>query len=422
MNPPGGPPKPKPRIALVYPPFGPPNLPSLGLALLSASAKQRGFDCRTFFWHYRFTAGLPLPQLTMPQKLKVYELFTQRDLFPWNEWMFQRYMFPEHLRHLDTAAMQRILDLDPNFSSTAGALTGGLPLSRLILHLCNNAGQIIASFANELAGFDIIGIASTFYQNGAALALAKYIKSQWPEKVTILGGANTDGEMGRALMELYPSLDYVFTGEADETFPEFLECLHEGRPMDHLRGLIRRDSSGRVVEGPTATPISDMNSLPIPDFDDYVAERKRFGLHDAQTGLCLPLESSRGCWWGAKSHCTFCGLNANGMSYRQKDYSRFQEEVKATVERYGARYLFMADNILSVRYYREFIAWARENNLGVDFFYEIKANMNRQQVRDLAESGISMVQPGIESFSSSVLMFQRIDQFGVILVEISSVA
>lgn len=398
----------KPRVALVYPPFGPPNLPSLGLALLSAGAKQRGFDCRTFSWHYRFTAGLPLPGLSMPQKLKIYEFFTHRDLFPWNEWIFQRYMYPERLQHLDTAALQRIRELDnlPSAIQITEA-SSGVPLSRFILDLCNNAGQMIASFAEELTAFDVIGIGSTFYQNGAALALAKYVKSRWPQKTVVLGGANTDGEMGRAVMESYPSVDYVFSGEADQGFPEFLERLHDKRSVADVPGVIFRDSSGGIVESPKASPVADMNALPIPDFDDYVAERKLFGLFDTDTGLCLPLESSRGCWWGAKSHCTFCGLNANGMAYRQKDYERFQDEVKATVERYDARYLFMADNILSVKYYREFASWARENKLGLDFFYEIKSNMSRQQVHDLAEAGISMVQPGIESFSSPILALMR---------------
>lgn len=398
----------KPRIALVYPPFGPPNLPSLGLAILSAGTKQRGFDCRTFFWHYRFTAALPLPGASIRQKLQIYELFTQRDLFPWNEWIFQRYMYPERLQPLDKTALDRLAELDASpVGSASKMLTSGIPLSALILQLCNNAGTILGSFAKELEGYDIIGIGSTFYQNGAALALAKFIKQQWPEKIVVLGGANTDGEMGHALMELYPEVDYVFSGESDHAFVDFLECLHEKRSAEHVPGLIYRDATGKLMQGPKTEPVRDMNGVPVPDFDDYVEERKRFGLFDSETGLCLPLESSRGCWWGAKAHCTFCGLNANGMSYRQKDYSRFQDEVKTVVERYQARYLFMADNILSTKYYREFIAWAREHKLGVDFFYEIKANMTRQQVRDLSDSGITMVQPGIESFSSSILHLMR---------------
>jgi radical SAM superfamily enzyme YgiQ (UPF0313 family) len=30
------------------------------------------------------------------------------------------------------------------------------------------------------------------------------------------------------------------------------------------------------------------------------------------------METARGCWWGAKHHCTFCGLNQNDMAFRAK--------------------------------------------------------------------------------------------------------
>ena len=30
----------------------------------------------------------------------------------------------------------------------------------------------------------------------------------------------------------------------------------------------------------------------------------------------LPFESSRGCWWGQKSQCTFCGTNQDAISHR----------------------------------------------------------------------------------------------------------
>jgi radical SAM superfamily enzyme YgiQ (UPF0313 family) len=30
----------------------------------------------------------------------------------------------------------------------------------------------------------------------------------------------------------------------------------------------------------------------------------------------LLFETSRGCWWGEHSHCTFCGLNGSTMLYR----------------------------------------------------------------------------------------------------------
>jgi ribosomal peptide maturation radical SAM protein 1 len=388
------------RVALVYPPFGPPNLPNLGLALLSAGVKARGFDCRTFYWNYRFMASLPEP--TADQKHKTYYMMTQRPFSPWNEWAFARHVFPEGLAPKDAVVLRRLAELDVGMTG----FTSALPPSQLILYVCQNAGALLSGMGDELAPFDLVGISSTFFQNGPALALAKHVKLRFPSKRVVLGGANCDGEMGRAILEQCDFLDCVFSGEVDYAFPDYVQRVAEGADIAGVPGAIYRAGRGRVVEGPPAQPLVEMNGLPVPDFDDYVAERKRFGLY-REGELCLPLESSRGCWWGAKSHCTFCGLNANGMVYRQKTLERFREEVRAIVDRYRPRFLFMADNILSAKYYHEFIDWARAQDIGVDFFYEIKANMNRKQVANLIEAGISQVQPGIESFSTKTLTLMR---------------
>jgi ribosomal peptide maturation radical SAM protein 1 len=95
------------------------------------------------------------------------------------------------------------------------------------------------------------------------------------------------------------------------------------------------------------------------------------------------------------------------MGYREKSQDRFQAEVERLAERYGVRRLAVTDNILSMSYFRQFMQWAKERNLGISLFWEVKANLSRQQVKSLAEAGIQWVQPGIESFSSDVLRLMR---------------
>jgi magnesium-protoporphyrin IX monomethyl ester (oxidative) cyclase len=61
----------------------------------------------------------------------------------------------------------------------------------------------------------------------------------------------------------------------------------------------------------------DLDGLPYPTFDDYFAQLRTTSF--AKRVLpALVMETSRGCWWGAKHHCTFCGLNAEGMAFRSK--------------------------------------------------------------------------------------------------------
>jgi ribosomal peptide maturation radical SAM protein 1 len=389
----------KPKVALVYPPYGPPNLASLGLANIQAGIKARGFECRTFYWAYQWMQQLPVAE---EKKRAFYYMLTQRNLSPWNEWVFSRHAFADEMRAKDAEALAGLRALDAELPVyTAPALP-----SAVLSWMCNNMDALLEPMIAQLAPYDVVGVSTTFFQNGAALALCKAVKKRWPEKLTMLGGANCDGEMGRALMDNFAFIDCVFSGEVDFDVPEFVQRLHAGSGFDGVRGLIWRTDDGAVVETAPSEPVKNMDELPQPDFDDWVAERKRYGLYDSEH-VCIPLESSRGCWWGAKHHCTFCGLNANGMSYRQKSPETFQREVSSIVERYDARYFFMADNILSTEYHKTFLAWARAQGLDVEFFYEIKANLTREQVKNLADSGVRMVQPGIEHFSSDVLKLMR---------------
>lgn len=385
-------------VALVYPPYGPVGIASLGLALLSAGIKARGFRSRTFYWNFDFAGELPGGDLT--SRLNLYRMMGQRAFMPFNEWVFGGVLHGEAMADRDGDVPRELEAWAPPFRSWSFTVSD-------LLRLRARAPELVAAMAEQLAPYDVVGINSTFFQNVPALALARAVKDRWPDKIVVMGGANCDGPMGPTLFAQYPFLDYVFSGEVDHAFPDFIGRLAAGERerVADLRGILFRRAAS-IGSGLAPAPLDDLSGLPIPDFDDYVAARARAGL-DRFGDLCLPLESSRGCWWGAKQHCTFCGLNANGMGFRQKSPDRFHSEVETIAKRYGARRIFMTDNILSMDYYREFFDLAIEKDLGVEFFYEIKANVTRRQTERLARARVTLVQPGIESFSTKILQRMR---------------
>lgn len=386
-------PDPSSSVALVYPPMGPGGLASLGLGLLSAGIRRRGLTCRTFYWNLDLIEHMPGADLE--RRYRAYHGLTGRMWFPFNEWVFARALYGEQEPAREAAAERAVFELAARLPD-AGLDAGDL------LELRAATPAMIDAMVDRLAGFAVVGIATTFYQNLAALALARRLKQRRPDVLVMLGGANCDGEMGATLLEQFGFVDCVFSGEVDHAVPEFVARHARGAAVDDIAGLVRRGPDGAPLVGPPAAPLAQLDDLPYPDFDDYLAERARVGI-DRLHPVTLPLESSRGCWWGAKRHCTFCGLNGNGMAYRHKQADRFRDEVETVVRRYGARYLFMADNILSMSYFGDFMDWSRSSDLGVDYFYEIKANLRKKHVEKLAEARVTAVQPGIESFSSRVL-------------------
>jgi radical SAM superfamily enzyme YgiQ (UPF0313 family) len=65
----------------------------------------------------------------------------------------------------------------------------------------------------------------------------------------------------------------------------------------------------QVLSGGPAGLTENLDSLPIPDYTEYFEELKECGLENKFSKTVIPYESSRGCWWGEKTMCTFCGVN-----------------------------------------------------------------------------------------------------------------
>jgi ribosomal peptide maturation radical SAM protein 1 len=147
---------------------------------------------------------------------------------------------------------------------------------------------------------------------------------------------------------------------------------------------------------------NDLDSLPTPSFDDYFATLAASPLR-SRVRPGLPLETSRGCWWGAVHQCTFCGLNGTSLGYRAKSPGRVLAELDDLAGRYQLSDFEAVDNILDMGYYKSLLPALAQDGRQRRIFYEIKANLNRAQVQALVRAGVTWVQPGIESLHSDVL-------------------
>ena len=173
----------------------------------------------------------------------------------------------------------------------------------------------------------VVGCTSTFNQHCAALALTRRVKELDPTVITVLGGGNCEGEMGLTTTRQFPWVDFVVSGEAEELFPPFCKTLLDARGADIPEaefpyGVFGACTGGPCRCSPPSGPVpraivKDLDQSPLPDFDDYFLALGAFAdRHLVEPGLLA--ETSRGCWWGMTNHCTFCGLNGGGMTYRSK--------------------------------------------------------------------------------------------------------
>jgi ribosomal peptide maturation radical SAM protein 1 len=244
--------------------------------------------------------------------------------------------------------------------------------------------------AVDWAANDVVGFTTTFAQNVASLALARRVKELSPGSVVVFGGANCEGEMGLALQRSFPFVDIVCAGEADLTFPRLLETLRVGGEPAEIPGVIARNGYSNL----SPERVRDLDELPYPDFDEFFEQSGRRRV--------VVMETARGCWWGDKHHCTFCGIDFPA-AYRSKSPARALAEVIALRDAYEVRAFVMTDEILDMRYFRDFVPALAELQEPVSIFYETKANLTKHQLGLLADGGIRQLQPGIESFSTRLL-------------------
>ncbi len=257
---------------------------------------------------------------------------------------------------------------------------------------------------------DIVGFSLMFEQTPASIALAQRLRKLRPNLTILMGGAGCDGEMGPALLEAYDFIDYTVSGDADHSIVELVRAIREGKSLESIPGLARR-VDGRVEANP-ARPTTDLDALPIPDFQEFFDELRRSPFRKTVKTPIVPFETSRGCWWGQKTLCTFCGLNGTGVGFRRKSQERATEELLTLIETYRTTNLMAADNALDMRSFKGFLpavaALRAKEGLDLSLFYEVKSNLRKDQIKLLADAGVRSVQPGIESFSDHIL--RRMDK------------
>lgn len=381
------------RVALVCMPFASAERPSIQLGLLSAIAQRAGFETDSHYFNLDLAARLGPDD---------YELLCRHRGHMTGEWLFAAVAFGAEAPTADA-----YFEAFPEEYLWAEKIGKGKEFLRDL------RARLLPQFIEDCyasvawTSYKVVGFSSTFQQNVACLALARLIKERHPEVSIVFGGANMEGEMGAEVIKSFSFIDFGVSGEGDDVFPAFLSRLAEQRPVGDLPGLLSRNPDGTVA-GVQAAPVHDLDRLPTPQYQPYFDRADSLGLAEHYAPKWgLPFESSRGCWWGQKHHCTFCGLNGLGMAFRAKSPGRTLRELSELTSSYQISNFEAVDNILDTKYVQNLFGAIEETKSDYEFFYEVKANLTREQLRRLRRGGVRSIQPGIESMSTHVLELMR---------------
>src|ERR1041385_8129124 len=308
------------RVALVCTPFHTISLPSIALGTLAPILRNAGHDVDVHYLNLDFAAHVGV------------ERYEEMCLYPaWlrllGEWLFA----DESIAPGSASVARYRAYLETHRWRDRAPELERLGLERLKRHADRAVDRWFS--ARDWGDYDVVGFNAMFQQINPSLRLGYRIKRAFPHVRVVLGGSAMEVPMGQPVLDRHDWLDAVFSGYAEQTLPEYVSALPR-----RVSGVIPHRAA------------ADMDELPIPDYDAFFADVRRNGLAGAAE-FRVPIETSRGCWWGERQHCTFCGLNALDMKQRNKSADRVFDEI-VRQSRYGLPF-FATDNILPLGFFKD---------------------------------------------------------------------
>ena len=254
--------------------------------------------------------------------------------------------------------------------------------------------------ANDFSSTNLVGFSVCFGQLPSTLLAAKRLKKNHPNIPVVLGGSTCVPEIGSSLLQVFPNIDFVIAGEGEQALLGLCRYL-QGKAKDPGLGVLDRGNAAIPQNQPpilsACNEVPDLNTLPVPDYDDYFSELKESGLGFIPQ---LPLEFSRGCWW---NKCAFCNLNLQWRGYRFKKSARMLHEVELMTKKYRCLDVTFTDNALPPAEADRFFTAMQKSGKDIRFFGEIRTTNKPEQYANFHRGGLDSVQIGIEAFSSSLL-------------------
>ena len=385
------------KIALINMPFANLSLPSIALTQLKAVVDERFKDQVSVEIHYLnhdFAKYLGMG---------LYDLITgaaDAQNAGLGDWFFRQTAFPE-LANNAGVYLSRYFPFHTDQMNT---------LKSRILEKRRGLDQFLDSLISKYAldQVQLVGFTSMFMQSAAAFSLARRLKECPSKPIIVIGGANCETPMGQVIAKEVASIDYVFSGPALKSFPEFVQHCLDGdlSKVGSIKGVFTKRNY-IFQTGPEA--IGEELSIDVPIDLDYRPFLERLTDHfpDGEIDPILLFETSRGCWWGERAHCTFCGLNGISMAYRAMSPDRALKQFDSLFEfAPQVSRIDAVDNILPKSYLQDVLPHLKTPE-NVSLFYEVKADLSESDVQVLAKARVKIIQPGIESLATSTLKLMK---------------
>ncbi len=383
-------------VALVSMPWGSVAEPSLGLGILKSVLEKAHVSCDII--------DGPMEMLR----------FAKYETYEWvrNVWAANEFVFSSALQGAETPGQLNLLEriLTDSQGCVAFEYLKETPTEESVEKLLRLRNEIVPEYLDSLlrdvdfSKYALVGFTCLFDQTTASLALAARLKEAFPELMLAFGGYALQRPVGPGLQAAFPQMDVVAYGDGEPTIVPLYHAAAGDLELSEVPNITYRGGDGLVQES-VRTERIDLDDSPTPNYSDFFRSRERLReIHQVEVSVPeIPVESSRGCWWGQKSHCTFCGIDEDTLRYRKKSPETVRHQLDELYERHRHKAFRFSDYIIPPSHFEDLFPGLIADDAPYLLHSETKANLTEQQIGIASRAGVTCLQPGIESFSSPVL-------------------
>ncbi len=251
----------------------------------------------------------------------------------------------------------------------------------------------VRSFSPEFIGFT-----STTSSFPDAYRQTEEIKRLFPDIRIVFGGVHVSA-LREAILESFPAIDYVITGEGEKSMSE----LASGVAPDKIQGLIYRNGSVIQSNG-FRTDLCELDDIPFPAYHklDGFPEAYHPPLFNYPKAPCSTILSSRGCPY----QCSYCDRSVYRRSFRYNSAGYLYEQMAYLEKEFSVRHIFFYDDLFTFNRKRieELCAMLRNKPLGMTFNCAVRVgHADNDLLQMLKTAGAWMVSLGIESGDPGML-------------------
>lgn len=247
---------------------------------------------------------------------------------------------------------------------------------------------------------DLVAFSSYIWNIEKILEISKILKIVNPNIKILLGGPEVSYDSEK-ILEKNNYIDYIISGEGEETFKEFLLYFKGNIEITDIDGLIYRNND-IVYKNKDRAPLVNLNDIPSPfngDLSEY-------------NNKIVYYESSRGCPF----NCKFC-LSSTNKGIRCFSLERVKSDldklIKAKVKQ--VKFIdrtFNADKKFALQVMKHIV---EKNTTDINFHFEVTAHLMDDEILDFLKDikeGLFQFEIGVQSTNEKTLKtISRITDF-----------